>query len=121
MKKFIPMFVVLLATSKVCAQNTTIVTDKDLVTRWESNKSDPTAAPGSDVITIQNGNGANIQVIITVDKIGSGINVKNCGTTTYIEAGSTAICTTSDSVNPVNFTASDPNKIASGTYQIKPQ
>lgn len=121
MKQILPMTLALLTISSVYAQNTTIITDKDLVTRWESNRSDPRAAPGSDVITIQNGNGANIQVIITVDKTGSGITVKNCGTTTKIEAGSTAICTTSDSVNPINFTASDPNRIASGTYQIKPQ
>lgn len=80
----------------------------------------------TDWVTIQNGNGAAIMVMITVS--GSvadhtpGINVRNCGKTTYLTPGSTAICLTNDDKNPIAFSSESAlqNVIVSGTYQIKP-
>lgn len=82
---------------------------------WVSNGS-------SDEVTIQNGNGAHLIIQINVignqDARAPGIDIKNCGKTTHVKAGSSAICTTSDAVDPVTF-SSESNDTATGTYQIK--
>lgn len=74
-----------------------------------------------DPVTIANGNGVSIVVEILVDKTGSGINLKNCGMTTHVDAGSSAICSNTDSSNSVSFTSDSMDKPAMGTYQIKQQ
>jgi hypothetical protein len=79
---------------------------------------------GSDKVTIENGNGASLNIVINVNDDASpdpaGINVQNCGDTKHIDAGSSAICVTSDSKNPVMF-SSDEEYAATGTYQITQQ
>ena len=75
----------------------------------------------SDLVTIQNGAGLPIIILISVDKNSSSITVKNCGTVTKIEAGSSAVCTTNDASNPVTINSDNPNTPAVGDYQIKPQ
>jgi hypothetical protein len=77
----------------------------------------------SDQFSIQNGAGTPIVIEINVGGSGpnaSGVNIKNCGETTHINAGSSTICSTNDSKNPVTL-SSDGNNAAYGTYQIKPQ
>ena len=77
----------------------------------------------TDEVTINNGTATPINITITVagDPVNKlpGIHVKNCGKTTHVDAGSSAICGSSDPNNPVSFSAED-TKGASGTYQIKP-
>ena len=79
---------------------------------------------GSDKVTIENGNSANLNIVINVNDDASsdpaGINVINCGDTSHIDAGSSAVCMTSDSKNPVIFN-SDKEYPATGTYQITQQ
>lgn len=79
----------------------------------------------TDVVTINNGTGSPINVTITVmsdtAKKLSGINIVNCGQTTHVDAGSSAICGSSDSNNPVKFNSDSPTDPASGTYEIKPK
>lgn len=76
----------------------------------------------SDPFTIQNGAGIDIVIQINVEGSGpnaAGVDVKNCGTTTHINAGSSAICSTFDPKYPVTLTSDSNNTSASGTYQIK--
>jgi hypothetical protein len=78
----------------------------------------------TDPITIQNAQGLPIVIVIKVTGIGStvpGINVKNCGSTTHVDPGSSAICTTNASANPVTISSDSSARPASGTYQIKQQ
>lgn len=75
-----------------------------------------------DVITIQNGTSLSLIVTINVaNDSEAGVNVTNCGTTTHINPGSSAICSTSDAASPVNFVTDGYNKAAQGTYQIRQQ
>ena len=77
----------------------------------------------NDPFTIQNGAGTPIVIEINVGgsgPIAAGVNVKNCGETTHINAGSSTICSTNDATNPVTLT-SDGTNPAAGTYQIKPR
>lgn len=83
-------------------------------TTWQSKDA-------NDVVTIQNGAGLNIVILITVNKGTSSVNVKNCGTVTKIEAGSSAVCTTNDDSNPVALSSDNAAQPAGGTYQIKPR
>lgn len=75
----------------------------------------------SDKVTIENGTGAMLNIVLNVNDDGSGkasgINIINCGETTHIDPGSSAICKTNDPKNPVTFN-SDSANIATGTYQI---
>ena len=80
-----------------------------------------TSVNTDDVITIQNGNGIPLTIIITVSGKGSPIKVKNCGTTGVVQPGSTAICTSTDASTPVSFADDNNDKPANGTYQIKQQ
>jgi hypothetical protein len=85
------------------------------VTEWISKDA-------TDPVTIQNGAGTPILIVIHVTSPGAngpGVNVKNCGTTTTIKAGSTTICDTSDAANPVTLTSDSSSLSATGTYQIK--
>lgn len=77
----------------------------------------------SDVVTIENGTNLALIINIVVQGTASspGINIKNCGTTTHVNAGSMAICANNDSANPVSFSSDNSNQPASGTYQIKEQ
>lgn len=75
----------------------------------------------SDTVTVQNGTGLQLIISISVDKKGVGINIKNCGTTNHIDAGSTAVCASRDPANPVNFSSDTGEKEAMGTYEIKYQ
>jgi hypothetical protein len=83
----------------------------------------------SDIITINNGIGGPIAIFIQVDArdmMGNpmeGINVKNCGTTSHVNAGSSAICYTTSANNPVSFSADgrSSDKFARGTYQVEQQ
>jgi hypothetical protein len=89
----------------------------------------------SDVITINNGNSNDLTITINVNKppviivnnnvinnnqgnIPPGINIKNCGDTKHIEAGSSAICSTNDASNPISF-STDSQTPVTGTYIIK--
>lgn len=79
----------------------------------------------NDVITINNGNGNSLTITINVDKnpmAGNnvpGISINNCGDTRHIDAGSSAVCSTNDAANPVNFNSDNATTAASGTYTIK--
>ena len=84
----------------------------------------------SDYVVIENGNGVPIIILITVagsaaiksnGPTASGIEVKNCGSTSHINPGSTAICQSTDSSSPVTLSSDSNNMPATGTYQIKPQ
>lgn len=78
----------------------------------------------SDVVTIQNGSGLPLMIQINVNgpvPTAGGITIKNCGTTTSIKAGGSAICQSSDAENPVSFSSDSPSTPASGTYQVKKQ
>jgi hypothetical protein len=73
-------------------------------------------------ITVQNGTGAYLIVVITVDDLepnSPGIHIKNCGTTTHVDSGSSVICATRDSANPVTFVSDTVNKTASGVYHVE--
>lgn len=72
----------------------------------------------NDTVTISNSTGLQVQVTIVVDKPGSGINLKNCGNTSHVDAGSTVVCLSQDPNNQINFT-SDSGSPATGTYQMK--
>lgn len=83
------------------------------VTPWVSNTS-------TEKVTIDNGTGAKLSIMISVDRRSEdspGINVDNCGKTTHIDAGSSGICVTVDPRHPVTFT-SDNDRPATGSYQI---
>jgi hypothetical protein len=84
------------------------------ITNWLS-------ANTNDVITIENGAGLLVIILITVDKNSSGVAVKNCGTVTKINAGSSALCASSDPANPISLSSDSPSTPAKGTYQIKQQ
>lgn len=76
----------------------------------------------TDPVTIQNGAGTPIIIMINVFGGGSnapGVNVSNCGTTTTIKAGSSTVCETNDSANPVTLSSDSSVSPAKGTYQIK--
>lgn len=80
----------------------------------------------TDEVTINNGNGNKLTITINVDKNANatnpaGVNIKNCGDTTHIDAGSSAVCTTSDSGNPVTFSSDSPTVKVTGNYIIKQQ
>lgn len=96
---------------------TTVVAPAPVVT-WTSKNT-------TDEVTINNGNGNTLTITINVDKVANpasppaGVNVKNCGSTTHIDPGSSGICTSSDASNPVSFSSDSPTYKASGTYQIK--
>lgn len=87
-----------------------------------------------DPVTIANGQGEPITIQISVDKtvvvdakndnketVSAGINIKNCGSTTHVDSGSSVICDSADATNPVTFTADSETVIASGNYQVKSQ
>lgn len=80
--------------------------------QWTASKSEP--------VKIENGNGTNLTIQITVSgtENSPGIILQNCGKTTNIKAGSSAICTTSDANNPVMFASDSALEPAMGTYQI---
>lgn len=80
--------------------------------QWTASKSEP--------VKIENGNGANLMIQITVSGTDNspGIIVQNCGKTTYVKAGSSAICTSNDANNPVMFASDSALEPAMGTYQI---
>lgn len=101
-----------LTTSFVSAQSETS-TDKSAepLTHWLSKNID-------DPVSIQNGAGIQLNIPITVDKGGAGVSVKNCGTTTHIDAGSSTMCSTNDSKNPVTLTSDSGTVAATGTYQM---
>lgn len=77
-----------------------------------------------DQVNVHNGSGLPLIVVVQVndsDFNPAGVNIKNCGTTTYIEPGSVAVCATKDPSNPVTISSDSGNNPASGTYQIKLQ
>ena len=77
-----------------------------------------------DNVSVQNGAGISIVVLINVDRANAnspGATIKNCGTTTHIAAGSSSICTTNDANNPITISSDTSGKRASGSYQIKQQ
>lgn len=77
----------------------------------------------NDVVTIQNGSGTQILILISVNggENASGINVANCGLTKHINPGSATVCSTKDAANPVGISSDNSSVPASGTYQIKQQ
>jgi len=75
----------------------------------------------NDLVTIQNGAGLSLVILINVDKNSSSVTIKNCGTVAKIEAGSSAVCTTNDATNPVTINSDSPTLPAVGEYQIKQQ
>jgi len=119
MKKMLPVLLIcsLVATS-VYADTTTVISNPTVPQiKWISKNS-------NDPFTIQNGAGIPLVITITVNpgpSVGAvGVNVKNCGTTTHIDAGSATVCSTSDSNNPVTLTSDSATMPATGTYQLKP-
>ncbi len=116
MKKTIALTACLLASSffsTTYADDTSVSAPNSPLVEWSSASSD-------DKIKIDNSSGANLSIQITVNgsDTSPGITVQNCGDTTTIQAGSTAICVTSDSDNPVTFASDNQSISASGTYQI---
>jgi hypothetical protein len=76
----------------------------------------------NDTVTVQNGAGIAIVVFISVDRVNvnsPGINISNCGTTTHVDAGSSTVCSTHDSTNPITFSSEKDGKRATGNYQVK--
>ena len=76
----------------------------------------------NDSFTIQNGAGTMLTIVISVDNAGphaDGVTVSNCGSTTFIKAGSSTVCQTNDSADPVTLTSNSVSLPSSGTYQIK--
>ncbi len=113
MKKIVLMvslLVSLTASLLVYAQSDSS-TDKGTSISWSSKNS-------SDSVSIQNGAGIRLNIPITVDRGGAGVNVKNCGTTSHIDPGSATMCSTNDPTNPVTLTADSATIPATGTYQI---
>lgn len=80
-----------------------------------------------DTVTIENGNNASIMINITVPRstgaassVERGINISNCGKTTFVKEGSSAICYNQNGSAPVNFSSDSMNPI-SGTYVVTPR
>jgi hypothetical protein len=85
----------------------------------------------NDEIIIHNGNADRLIIVIFVDKIPlspaisntsrtlPGINVRNCGRTSHVDAGSSVTCRTSDPLNPVIFHSDTSGGRATGTYLIE--
>lgn len=80
-----------------------------------------TSAGAGDVVSFQNGTGALLVIQITVDNNATktGVNITNCGSTTHINSGSTAICVTKDPSNPVSFVTDNPTNTTSGVYSVQ--
>lgn len=99
-------------------QNVSGSSDKNIfpTVHWVSKNS-------SDAVTIQNSNGVSLLIVINVDGVGStgvpGVNIANCGNTTHINAGSSAICETNDANHPVTLNSDNSTIAATGNYQIK--
>lgn len=107
----------LLAAPLSYAQVSTSVTSPTETTtsvQWVSKDS-------NDPVTIANGTGLALTIQIMVNaspnKVG-GIDVKNCGDTSHVDAGSSAICSTNDASNPVSFASESATEPASGTYTV---
>lgn len=87
------------------------------LTNWVSKNS-------SEDVTIKNETGAPFDVVVTVinntTSDAPGANIKNCGSTTHLKAGSSVVCKVIDADHPV-IISSDSNEFATGTYQIKPK
>lgn len=119
MKKLITVFLTVLAILPIITFAQPNVTESATfpIVNWTSkNTNDP--------VSIQNGAGTPILIQINVSGAqananGHGVSVRNCGTTTHINAGSSTICETNDNKNPVTLTSDDNNIPVSGTYQIK--
>jgi hypothetical protein len=77
----------------------------------------------SNEVTIQNQSGQTFTITINVNASAipkkGGVDVRNCGSVGHINAGSSAICTSSDSQNPVTLKSDSATDSASGTYQMK--
>lgn len=122
MKKFLAIATIIVSGSVFAAPVITVKKPNFAPVNWSS--SNP-----SDIITINNGTGGPIAIFIQVqatDMSGNpvdGIDVKNCGKTTHVNAGSSAICYTMDASNPVSFSADGKpsDKIAYGMYQVEQQ
>lgn len=118
MKKSIifTLFGLLISPSLLFAQPPATEPSAFPVTNWISKNS-------SDPVTIQNGAGTPMLIVINVAGGGStqspGVNVKNCGSTAHINAGSSTLCETNDPTNPVTLTSDSGANPATGTYQLK--
>lgn len=107
MKKTLCTILLLTSTTLAHADNKTITPTINWVSK-----------ANSDAVNIANGSGLSLIVSINVNKNGAGVNIKNCGSTTHIDAGSIAICSTSDADSQISFSSDVPDKSASGSYQI---
>ncbi|VVC74975.1 hypothetical protein AQUSIP_02490 [Aquicella siphonis] len=122
MNKFIKMSQVMLLMLAMGAAHAQISSVTNVIT--PSAPTDWSSKNSNDVVTINNGTGNLLTITITVTKPATsqpnpaGVNINNCGDTKHIDAGSTAICTTNDSNNPVNFSSDSQTDAASGTYVI---
>lgn len=85
-----------------------------------------------DNVIIENGNSQQLTIQVSVDKtitiqgakkdtVSAGINIKNCGDTTHLDPGSSAICSSTDKQNPVTFSSDNESSLATGTYQVTTQ
>jgi len=84
-------------------------------TAWVSKNS-------TDNVIVHNGNGGSLVIEIIVSGSAPnapGVTIKNCGSTTTIKAGDSAICSSDDPANPVTFSSDNQNLPASGTYTTK--
>lgn len=113
------------ASISLYAAQTTITTTSQETPPATTTPAIPWASNGAtDKVTIENGNGAELNIVISVNDDASsdpaGINVQNCGDTKHIDAGSSAICVTNDADHPVTF-SSDKERAATGTYLITQQ
>ena len=122
MKRFLVIATLFVSSGLFASPVITVKKPTFVPVTWASSNS-------SDVTTINNGVGGPIAIFIQVDARDlrsnpmAGINVKNCGVTTHVNAGSSVICYTSSASNPVSFSTDgrSSDKIASGTYQVEQQ
>lgn len=84
---------------------------------WRADPGNPT--PGNDTVTIQSGSGIHTEVQISVDHNSTGANLTNCGGTTHLSPGSSAICVTDSPTKPITIASDNLSRPAVGTYQIR--
>jgi hypothetical protein len=98
------------------------------ITIGQKNKFSPfnwQSANTQEVISIVGDFNASVQIAVNnISYIGSkptGINIKNCGNVTHVNAGSSVICAVWQGNPPISFSSDsdDSNTMATGVYQVE--
>lgn len=122
MKNFLAIATLLISGCAFASSTMTVSKSSFPSVSWSSKDS-------TDVTTINNGSDAPIAIFIQVQgkdtsgNLNDGINIKNCGKISHVNAGSSVVCVNSDANNPVSFSAdgTPENRYAYGIYQVKQQ